>query len=173
MNNPYLAPAPEPQHDAMAGSPYGGGGPGRSDDRAGVTEMTVEMLRQTRPWVVFLSVMSFIGSAFMAFGGVVMIGLGAIAPSNGGPIPTSALGLVYLPMAALYIFPALKLWGFGSAINRLVASRSSGDLEVALGQQKSFWKFAGIVTIVMIALYGLFFIGMIAVGVSAASRHSN
>ena len=114
-----------------------------------------------------------LGGVFMAFGGVVMIGLGAIAPSNGGPIPTSALGLVYLPMAALYIYPALKLWGFGSAINRLVASRSSGDLEVALGQQKSFWKFAGIVTIVMIALYGLFFIGMIAVGVSAASRHSN
>ena len=128
------------------------------------------MLQQTKPWVMFLSIISFIGSGLMLLGGVSMIALGALAPS-GSPVPTAALGAVYIPMAALYIYPALKLWGFSGAIGRLLASRSNMDLEAALGQQKSFWKFAGIVTIVMIALYALFFVGMIVVGIAAAGRH--
>jgi hypothetical protein len=150
----------------MAPAPYG-------DDRAGVSDAAVEMLRQTRPWVMFLSVMSFIGSGFMLLGGISMMALGALVPKGAGasPLPTAALGAVYLPMAFLYIYPALKLWSYGSAIGRLTTSRSSIDLEAALGQQKSFWKFAGITTIVLIALYIVFFIAMIAVGVAAAGRH--
>ena len=151
----------------MAHSPYG---MERPEGRAGVSEMAVETLRQTRPWVLFLSVMSFIGSAFMALGGLIMMVAGMFAPTT-GPVSPMVLGLIYFPMALLYIYPALKLWGFGSAIGRLVASRQSVDLEAALSQQKSFWKFAGITTIVMIALYGLFFVGMIIVGVTAAGRH--
>lgn len=165
MNNPYASPAPTAPYGSPAGeAPY------RSDERAEVSEATVEVLRQTKPWVMFLSIMSFIGSAFMLLGGVVVMAAGAFAPS-GGAVPTAALGAVYIPMAFLYIYPALKLWGFSSAIGRLLASRSQMDLEAALGQQKSFWKFAGILTIVMIALYGLFFIGMIVIGISAAGRH--
>jgi Family of unknown function (DUF5362) len=165
MNNPYASPAAS--YGSPAGEAY------RTDDRAEVSELSLEMLRQTKPWVTFLSIMSFIGSAFMLLGGVSMIALGALAPSGRGasPFPAAALGAIYIPMALLYIYPALKLWGFSSAIGRLVASRSVSDLEAALGQQKSFWKFAGIVTIVMIALYGLFLVGMIFVGISAAGRH--
>ena len=166
MNNPYASPAPTAPYGSVGQEPY------RTDDRAEVSAAAVEMLRQTKPWVTFLSVMAFIGSAFMLLGGVSMMVLGAFVPSGGAsPIPAAALGAIYIPMALLYVYPALKLWGFSSAIGRLLASRSSMDLEAALGQQKSFWKFAGITTIVMIALYGLFFVGMIVVGISAAGRH--
>ena len=168
--NPYSAPAPEGPYGNPPAGGYGAGvSGGSSGERAGVTDMTVEMLRQTKPWVMFLSVMSFIGSAFMLLGGIFMIVAGAFVPTGSG-MSTSALGLVYLPMAFLYIYPALKLWSFGGAIGRLTQSRSAFDLEAALGQQKSFWKFAGITTIVMIALYGIFFIGVIVVGVAAAGR---
>jgi hypothetical protein len=120
---------------------------------------------------MFLSVMAFIGSAFMLLGGIVMMALGALAPRAGSAMSPAVLGAIYIPMAFLYIYPGLKLWGFAGAINRLVSSRSTEDLEAALGQQKSFWKFAGIVTIVMIALYAIFFVGMIAVGIAAAGRN--
>jgi len=169
MMNPYSAPAPEGPYGNPPAGGYGGGVPGGvTGDRADVTEMAVEMLRQTKPWVMFLSVMSFLGSAFMLLGGIFMIVAGAFVPTGAAGMSTSALGFVYLPMAFLYIYPALKLWGFGGAIARLTQSRSSMDLEAALAQQKSFWKFAGITTIVMMVLYGLFFIGIIVVGVAAA-----
>jgi hypothetical protein len=116
-------------------------------------------------------VVAFIGSGLMLLGGLSMLVLGAIVPSTGAsPIPTAALGAIYIPMAVLYVYPALKLWGFSSAIGRLLASRANMDLEAALGHQKSFWKFAGITTIVMIALYGVFIVGMVIVGIAAAGR---
>ncbi len=76
--------------------------------------------------------MAFIGSAFMLLGGVLVIAVGALAPT-GSAVPSMALGALYIPMAFLYIYPAIKLWGYGGAINRLLASRTSVNLEAALG----------------------------------------
>jgi hypothetical protein len=165
MNNPYASPAPTaPYGSATGGEPY------RSDDRAEVSDAAVELLRQTKPWVTLLSVVAFICTALMLLGGIGMMVAGALAP-QGGAAPAAALGAVYIPMSFLYIYPGLKLWSFSSSIGRLLASRSNMDLEAALGQQKSFWKFAGIVTIVMIALYAVFFVGIMLVGVAAGTRH--
>ncbi len=164
MNNPYASPAQT--------APYGSSEPYRTDDRVEVSDTSVEMLRQTKPWVTLLSVISFIGAGFMLLGGISMMAMGAIAPAGSSPIPMAALGAGYIPFALLYVYPALKLWGYSSAIGRLVASRSSIDLEAALAQQKSFWKFAGISTIVMIVLYGLFIVGFMIVGMAAmGGRH--
>jgi len=167
INNPYASPA----LTASYGSPDPGM-PYRTDDRAEVSDAAVEMLRQTKPWVTFLSVMAFIGSGLMLLGGGAMMLMGAIAGGSGnaGALPSAALGAIYIPLAFLYIYPALKLWGFSSAIGRLLGTRASMDLEMALAQQKSFWKFAGIMTIVMMVLYALVFVGAIVVGI-AAGRH--
>lgn len=159
--NPYSPPGPPQAYPA--GPPgYGVSAPAAG----GVTELAVDLLRQTRPWVMFLSILFFIGSAFMLLAGILMIGIGAMA-SSAGPMGgmQSALGVVYLPMAGLYIYPALKMWMYGSAIGRLMQSRSTADLEGALLQQKSLWKFSGIAAIVVIVLYILFFIGAMAFGV--------
>lgn len=162
MNNPYMAPAP-----SAVAEPY------RSDERVTVSDGTVTLLQQTKPWVTFLSVMAFLGAAFMLLGGIGMMFVGAAMPSTGprsnSPFPVWALGLVYLPMGALYVYPGMKLWAFSSAIGRLVASRSVMDLESALGQQKSFWKFSGITTIILMAVYGVFVVGMVIVGVTTAA----
>jgi hypothetical protein len=139
-----------------------------------VTEMAVEMLRQTRPWVMFLSVLSFIAAAFMAIGGLFAMIAGALASSSSsmssGPSP-ALFGLIYLPLAGIYIYPAIKLWAYGAAIGRLVASRSPAELEAALLHQKSFWKFSGIAAIVMLVFYVIFFFVMIAIGFTAAMHH--
>ncbi|MDB4945544.1 MAG: hypothetical protein JWP97_5078 [Labilithrix sp.] len=168
MNNPYASPAPQIQPAGGYGAPtheaYRGG------DNAEVSAASVELLRQTKPWVTFLSVMGFIGSAFMLLGGVFMMIAGAFMPKT-GPTPFSPmlLGVIYLPMAFVYIYPSLKLWSFSGAIGRLLAQHSAANLEAALLQQKSFWKFVGILTIAMMVLYALFIVGMIVVGFSAAA----
>jgi hypothetical protein len=133
-----------------------------------VSEQSVEMLRQTRPWVMLMGVLCFIGSAFMLLGGLAVMAMGAMESAAGKSALPMALGLVYVPLSALYIYPGLKLTKYGGAIGRLLQSRASPDLDAALEQQKSFWKFSGITTIVMIVLYILFFIGMMAVGVGTA-----
>jgi hypothetical protein len=156
--NPYSPPG------ASAPPAYG------TDDRAGVTDLTVEMLRQTRPWVLFISVMSFIGSAFMLLGGVAMLLMGLAMPSGRGP-NMAILSVFYIPMAFLYVYPALKLWSYGSSIAKVVVSRAPADLEQALAHQKSFWKFVGISMLVLIGLYVVAIIGAVAVGAMAAGSH--
>jgi hypothetical protein len=137
----------------------------------GVTDLAIEMLQKTRPWVMFLSILSFILSAFMLLAGLLMVGVGMMASGGSAEKGMQAMiGVIYLPLSALYIYPAIKMWMYGSAIGRLVASRSTADLEEALGQQKSFWKFAGISAIVMIGFYIVFFIGAIIWGMAMASK---
>ena len=64
-----------------------------------------------------------------------------------------SVGLVYLVFAILYIYPSVRLWQYASSISRLEASRDSFSLETALDQQRSFWKFVGIVVTITIIVY--------------------
>jgi hypothetical protein len=131
-----------------------------------VSELAVDLLRQTRPWVMFLSILFFIASAFMVIAGLFMVGAGALSGSEGA-VPAAVIGAIYIPFGGLYVYPAIKMWSYGSAIGRLLTSRATVDLEAALLQQKSLWKFSGIASIVMIALYVVGIIVAIAVGVAS------
>jgi len=142
---------------------------GSSFSRAEPSEASVEALRQTKPWVQFLAVMAFLGSAFMLLGGVGSLLLSGMAPRGDGP-PMAVLAAFYIPFAFLYVYPGYKLWQYAQSIGKLVASRSMEDLEIALGHQKSFWKFAGIVTIGMMVLYALFIVGVVMATAVGPSR---
>ena len=156
---PYAPPtAGGPSQTAISGSA----------SAAGISELALDMLRQTRPWVIFLGVLFFVVSGLMFIVSIAMMGLGLAASAAMKSPMTGALGLVYLPFALIYIYPALKMVKYGSAIGRLVDSRSSTDLEDALAQQKSLWKFSGISAIVMIVLYILIIVVAVGVGMTAA-----
>jgi len=159
--NPYSPP--------VAQGPYPAQPPGSYAAPGAVSELVVDLLRQTRPWVLFLGVLSFLGSGlmFLVSLGAMVAGLAASASSR-SEFPTAALGLIYLPLAGLYIYPGIKLVKYAGAIGRLLQSRSTVDLEDALLQQKSLWKFSGIAAIVVIVLYFVAIIGVVAVGLSAA-----
>ncbi|HEY3816103.1 MAG TPA: hypothetical protein VGL81_02975 [Polyangiaceae bacterium] len=164
--NPYSPPAAASTYlDVPPG--YGSAMPGPS----AVSEVAVEMLRKTRPWVMFLGILAFVGCAFLLLAGLMMIGVGLMAAGAGGASKgaQAMLGAVYLPMAALYVYPGIKMWSYGSAIGRLTASRSMTDLEAALTQQKSLWKFAGIAAIAILALYLVALIGGLVWGVAAGT----
>ena len=133
-------------------------------------------LDQTRPWVRFMSVVCYISAAFMALVGIGMMfaslagGLGAGAGSDavGGAIAGLALGVTYIPMALLYVIAGRYLGRYAGAIRLLRTNLDARTLEAALGHQKSFWKFTGIVTIVAFACCVLLFAVVAIVGVAAA-----
>jgi hypothetical protein len=145
-----------------------------------VAEGAVEMLRQTRPWVVFMSVLAFVGSAFSLLLSLAMFAIGAAMPAGmkaaggaaaniGGAMGAvyAVLGLVYLPVAGMLIYQGIKLWQYGASIGALLGSRAPVDLEEALKHQKMYWKFTGIAYIVIMALYVVFIVGAMVVGVAA------
>ena len=161
--NPYLPYAPPgaasgPAQMASAGA-----------TSAGLSELAIEMLRQTRPWVLFLGILSFIGAGLVVIAGIGVAVMGLVAGAASNPY-AALVGLVYIPFGLLYIYPGLKLVKYGSAIGRLMQTRACADLEDAMTQQKSLWKFSGIAAIVVLLLYVVVFIVAIAVGVSGAMK---
>jgi hypothetical protein len=155
--NPYAPPTPIDAPHAYGG--YAGD----------VPPTVVEHLRVTRPWVLFLGIVGFIVAGFAVIGGLSLMALsgeGASQAFAGSPIGGMGLGFGYVVFAIVYIFPSLFLYRFGSAIGRLVAGGGLPALEEALGQQKSFWRFMGIFTIVAMVLYFVAVVVVVAVGIS-------
>ena len=147
-----------------------------------VSAAAMQQLAATRPWVRSLSVMVFIGAASMLLDaftlfmqGVTMDKAVMLKVSQGHPVlgvlGFNGLAGVNVVFAFILIFPALKLWKYASSISSLLKTGSEEDLVAALNQQRSFWKFAGIMVIIMLVIYLLIIVGVaVAAGVAAASH---
>ncbi len=109
-------------------------------------------LLATKPWVRLCSILGFVGSAFMLIAAISIMSLGGRASQAFGEMSGAAtgIGIAYILLAILYIFPSLYLFKYASAIGRANQSQSVDDIAVALTQQKSFWKFAGIMALLMV-----------------------
>jgi hypothetical protein len=147
--NPYQAPA--------ASSPYSDQAAYYAQADASVTPLAVEMLRQTQPWVRFLSVLAYIAFALVLIGALVVLAFG-VSTGSGEMLFVFP---IYALLGALYLAPAIFLGRYASCIARLRMSLRARDLEGALAAQKSFWRFAGILALVVIAFYALVIIFII------------
>jgi hypothetical protein len=74
-----------------------------------------------------------------------IVGKGS-APQLPGPLKLAGL---------IYIVPATYLWRYARGIRRLQQTERLTALEDALASQKSFWKFLGIWTTIMVAVFSL------------------
>lgn len=121
-----------------------------------VTPIMIEHLRGTKPWVRFVSVVMFILAGLIFLGGLAMM----LIPSSGmggyglGPL----IGILYILMGGLYLAPAFFLHQFASSIGDFLNGGGDSAMENALGSQKSFWRFVGILTLIVIGLYALIFV---------------
>ena len=140
-----------------------------------VSAGVIRALNGTRPWVRLCSILGFIGAGFMIIAGLIMIAGGAIggmsrsAPAGLGWFQTIG-GIFYIVLSLMYLFPALKLWKYGTAILSLMSSQSAVDLERALEEQRGFWKFVGIMVVISMSMMVLgIVVAMIAGAASAAA----
>ena len=165
QNDPYASPATSvmpPYHSA----------------NAAVSQGVLRQLAGTKPWVRFISVLIFIGAGLMSLGALFIILMGgAISKASSNSMFSGGLGvgiaILYLLIAAFYIYPAIKLWKYASYIAILLNSGAEFDLEMALSQQRSFWKFVGIIMLIVLSLYALIAIIAIAAGGFAALSRSH
>ncbi len=171
--SPIMESTPPNPYSTPAANLYGSATSGAVD---GVSPSTIAVLAATKPWVRFMSVLMWIAVALMLLGAA---GMGAmsmigVAP-QGKPSPFGGKEFLFLAglygvLAFVYIYPAIKLWKFANRVGSLGSTRSVADLDSALNEQRAFWKFIGIMTILMIAVYMIAVIGFVAFGASAAMK---
>jgi hypothetical protein len=126
-----------------------------------VSAEAVELLRKTKPWVRFFSVLGIFGVILMTLGALAM-GLLSFGPLRTMPLVARiGMGLLYVVLAFLYIPPVLYLHRYASRIRDLVRENSFQNLELALGAQKSFWKYLGMFTVITLVIYFLVLVGVL------------
>ena len=128
-----------------------------------VTPRTLDLLRQTRPWVLFIAILMFIWAGIMCVGALVIIGI-SLMGRGGAPSAIGIVAFVYIGIGALMIIPPVYLTRYSSRISALTHSGRAVDLENALDAQRSYWKFIGIFAIVVIAIYVLAAIAAVTLG---------
>jgi hypothetical protein len=132
-------------------------------NRAELSHDVEEALRQTKPWVMFLGVLGFLGAGFLVLGGLAVVAVGLPGVPGG-----RAVGLGYLLGALLYVFPSLFLVRYSTAIGGVLSGGGMRALGEAMTQQKRFWRFVGIAAVVMMALYFVIILVAFAIGVAGA-----
>lgn len=119
---------------------------GMSSGDANLTESMRANLREAFKWMKIVSIIQ-----------MVFIGLGAL----GGLLAlmnNPAVGIVALGIYGLMFYVALLLFQSGQSFTNFESTGSASNLEDCFAKQKQFWTIAGILLIVTIVLYIIFFI---------------
>lgn len=139
-----------------------------------LNQTMLSYLKMASPWLRFMGVMGFIGVGVLALCAVMMAcimpALGTLTETTGySPLMFRIMGVFYLVLAALYVYPAKCTWAFGTRIRTYLRDGRQTDLELAFRNNKSLWKFYGILTIVGLALCLLCIVASVFIGVYFAN----
>lgn len=134
------------------------------------TELVLEIqaeayLRETSKWTKFFAILGFI---FMGIGVLSSIGMFVASSfiSAYSPFPMAGIAVFYLIFIGVYFFPIYYLLQFSNKAKEALLSHSSQTLTEAMKYMRSHFKFVGIMTIVILALYPVIIIMAIAFGAS-------
>lgn len=141
----------------MADTPYSTPQSDLSGPQAGadISQQVVDKLAGTRPWALFLAILAFVGAGFTILGGLILMIAGSavgFGESAAAGVGFGVIGFFYIVMAAVYLIPAIFLARFASRIKDVIDQPNNDTLVEALEQQRKFWKFIGVLTIVGVAL---------------------
>ena len=168
IENPYASPQAEsiPENKLIT--------------QPSLTDTMLRYLKEAAPWLRFLGVLGFISCGFMAICGItVIIAMGSFSSAwetmlDSGPyseavssIFSISMGLNFIIYAVLFFFPTRFMYKFGVKIRSYLQSGKEQELELALKNNKSLWKFMGILMIISLAIIPVFIaIAIITVAVS-------
>ncbi len=142
-----------------------------------VTGASIDHIRRSAGWMKFLAILMLISAGFMVLGGLAIMTMGASLFANLpnaqalGGVPFSFMGLLYIVLSLIIIFPGLYLYRAASNYQQYVNSENAIDLELALEQQAKYWRFHGITAAIGIGFYAIIIVISILGGIAAALAH--
>ena len=132
-------------------------------------QQSVNYLSETARWGRLLSIVGFIYCGFMAICGLffgslmtrmMMSGVGGSEAVMSG-VGTAFLSFVIIFMALILFFPAYYLFNFSSKVRRALRNNDQTVLADSLKNLKSYFKFFGILIIIVLSFYALALISAI------------
>jgi len=142
-----------------------------------IDSLTKSHLWETARWAKFLSIIGFILCALIVIGGVFFSSLfsfvsgGSEMYEASGISPTGfgvVMAFISILSAVVFFFPCLFLFRFSNKMKTALNSNSQNELNISLQNLRAVFKYVGVITIIVLAIYGLFFI-LAILGLAAAS----
>ena len=145
------------------------------------TELQLEAVNHVNSigkWCMFFAILSIIGAAFMVIGGfseiVKYFDLRSHPVYHGyfydiprsNPTPHLISGLMYITMAGIYVPLIVFLFRISKHSKPAVYSGSNEDAVRFMGNVKSYFKYSGILAIVLISLAVLMIVAFIALDIA-------
>lgn len=119
-------------------------------------------LRETAKWAFFLSIVGFVGIAFLViialFASTIFNTMQQIKPQAYPFDIGKMITIIYLVLAAIYLFPVYYLMQFANKMKLALGSTDDTILAESFGMLKSHYKFIGVFTIIILSLYALVFV---------------
>lgn len=135
------------------------------EDKITLSQDLRDNLLETAKWGKLLAIVGYVGLALMLLASVFMIlGFSLIDMPNNeinnkfGNGIMIFMGLIYAGFAALHYFPISYLYKFSEKVKFATKVADQMSFEEAFSNLKSLFKFSGIVTIVLLSIYGLIFL---------------
>ncbi|MHA4896448.1 DUF5362 family protein [Pedobacter sp. PWIIR3] len=139
-----------------------------------VSEDIRSYIYEASKWTKFLSIIGFIFSALMVLisfsVGAMMTAMDSAMGAKNNPynaLGSGALTIVILISAAIYFYPSFVLFKFSNAAKQGVLYGDQESLNNAMSSLKSFFKFWGVVFIIVLGLYALAIVFAVVAGVAA------
>ncbi|HEX3767945.1 MAG TPA: DUF5362 family protein [Puia sp.] len=127
---------------------------------------SVNYLSEAARWSRFLSVLGFIYCGFMVifglfFGSEMTRMIPGAGDARMSSVGNTFLGVFIILLSLIMFFPSLYLWNFSSKIRKAFNNNDQPLLTESLKNLKSFFKFYGILLIVVLSFYALALIAAI------------
>ena len=139
------------------------------DQKIELEGATLLHLNEIRKWTQFLSILGFVVVGLLLFVGVLLLittSLRSVMQFDQYGILSPWIGIFYIVFAGIYFFPVFYLYKFPRyakhSLIQIGSAGSSNELMAhAIGYLKKHFRFVGIFTIVILAVYLLVIIGLV------------
>ncbi|MES2827968.1 MAG: DUF5362 family protein [Bacteroidota bacterium] len=140
-----------------------------------ISEDIRSYLYESAKWTKFLAIVGFVFTALMV---MVSLSVGSLMTAMNNAVgeqhnPYAAMGsgvltVFLLLTAVIYFYPSFLLLKFSNATKQGVLYGDQESLNAGLSKLKSFFKFWGVLMIIVLGLYALMLLFAIVAGVAAS-----
>jgi hypothetical protein len=122
-------------------------------------------LKETAVWSKFLAVIGFIYSALVALGAIFAASMFARLTGNAtggsnGLLAGGMVGIIYLGLAGIVFFMSMYLFRFAKNTQLALKTNDQETLIAAFKNMKIYFRFAGIITVVVLIITVLGIMGL-------------
>ena len=119
-----------------------------------ISPSSVSYLKETSSWALFFAVLGFVFIVILVLGAFFV---GAILSALNGeemlPGAELTIGIIYLIIGVIYFFPIYYLYMFSTNMKKAIENNDIENLDIAFKNIKSHYKFMGVFTIIILAIY--------------------